>query len=479
MAVQVVDLLLGLDPLGDHLHARFAAKGDGGIQHAALEIVGAYGVDEHLVDLDLADAEALQVGETAITCAEVIQLEVIPLLLELRYLPHGRLDIGDRLALGQLEGESGRGGPVVALQQGAQIGLLQVGGHYVDADPLGRLEPGQIRDDPLQQLLRHGQDQPLLLRIVDEGARRHQLPASLPAQQRLETDHFFAATVHYGLIEGDELAPHQGCLQQSLEGAAIAAQHPVGGDQQEPQCAAIPEAIVAGLPLRILLQRLARPQGLPDVGVWRKETQALAALVLLDGAVPTGKWLRDAVRVLLAKLEIETARAGRLQQIVAPAVVQHPVGDIAALPEIGDQLLLCVEAGLGGREAKLLRFGVGGQRDGGEGKILPQTGTAATGGEDEALQSDVAAVETGIPQQGHVCGAAIEGEVGQLGANALVQLIVALRQRGLYLRLLLLQQMVGQGIAQQLAEGQARQHGQAEQQQTDPEGRRSSQGVPA
>ena len=36
-----------------------------------------------------------------------------------------------------------------------------------------------------------------------------------------------------------------------------------------------------------------------------------------------------------------------------------------------------------------------------------------------------------------------------------------------------------QRIAQQLAEGKARQHGQAEQQQTDPEGRRSSQGTPA
>ncbi|MNS88700.1 hypothetical protein D3C72_1226850 [compost metagenome] len=367
----------------------------------------------------------------------------------------------------------------MALQQGPQIGLLQVGGHYVDADPLGRLQPGQVRDDPLQQLLRHGQDQPLLLRIVDEGAWGHQLPTPLPAQQRLETDHLFAATVHYGLIEGDELAPHQGCLQQPLEGAAVVAQHPVGGDQQESQRAAIQEAIVAGLPLRILLQRLARPQGLPDLGIRIEEAQALVARLLLDGLVATGEEGGDLARTLLAKLEIEAARAGGLQLIVAPAVVQHPIGDIATLPVIGDDLLLGVEAGLGGRETKLLLLGIGGQLDSGQGEILPQTGTTAAGGEFEPLQPDVAAVETGIPQQGHVCGAAIEGEPGELGANALIQRLVALRQRGLYLRLLLLQQLVGQGTAQQLAERKARQHGQAEQQQTDPEGRRSSQGVPA
>ena len=97
------------------------------------------------------------------------------------------------------------------------MGLLQVGGHYVDADPLRRLQPVQICDDPLQQLFRHGQDQSLCFRIVDEGAWRYQLPAPLPAQQRLETDHLSAATVHYGLIEGDELSPDQACLQFLLE----------------------------------------------------------------------------------------------------------------------------------------------------------------------------------------------------------------------------------------------------------------------
>ncbi|MNG88523.1 hypothetical protein D3C79_473630 [compost metagenome] len=359
------------------------------------------------------------------------------------------------------------------------MGLLQVGGHYVDADPLRRLQPGQICDDPLQQLLRHGQNQPLCLRIVDEGAWRYQLPAPLPAQQRLETDHLSAAAVHYGLIEGDELSPDQACLQQSLEGAAIVAQPPIGGDQQESQCTAIQEAIVAGLLLRILLQCLARPQGLPDLGIRIEEAQTLVAGLLLDGFVATGEESGDLARALLAKLEVEAARAGGLQLIVAPAVVQHPIGNVISLSEIGDQLLLGVEAGMGGREAKLLLFGIGGQLGQGEGQIQPQAGTATAGGEQDPLQPDMTVVEAGIPQQSHVCGTAIEGEPGQLSADIVIQRLVAFRQRGLYLRLFLLQQLVGQGIAQQLAERKACQHGQAEQQQTDPEGRRSSQGIPA
>ncbi|MNC00400.1 hypothetical protein D3C75_477270 [compost metagenome] len=236
---------------------------------------------------------------------------------------------------------------------------------------------------------------------------------------------------------------------------------------------------MAGLLLRILLQCLARPQGLPDLGIRIEEAQTLVAGLLLDGFVATGEESGDLARALLAKLEVEAARAGGLQLIVAPAVVQHPIGNVISLSEIGDQLLLGVEAGLGGREAKLLLFGIGGQLGQGEGQIQPQAGTATAGGEQDPLQPDMTVVEAGIPQQSHVCGTAIEGEPGQLSADIVIQRLVAFRQRGLYLRLLLLQQLVGQGTAQQLAERKARQHRQAEQQQTDPEGRRSSQGIPA
>ncbi|WPC72182.1 hypothetical protein R5M74_16420 [Aeromonas hydrophila] len=56
---------------------------------------------------------------------------------------------------------------------------------------------------------------------------------------------------------------------------------------------------------------------------------------------------------------------------------------------------------------------------------------------------------------------------------------MAFRQGGFDLRLLLLQQLVGQRAAEQLAEGQAGQQGQAEQQQGEPEGGDGSQGIPA
>ena len=89
--------------------------------------------------------------------------------------------------------------------------------HQIDADPLVRGQDGEIRQDALQQLIRHRQDQPLLLRIGDEGAWRHQIPSSLPAQQCLESHHPSVSAVHYGLIEGDELPPSQPSLQQSFE----------------------------------------------------------------------------------------------------------------------------------------------------------------------------------------------------------------------------------------------------------------------
>ena len=156
---------------------------------------------------------------------------------------------------------------------------------------------------------------------------------------------------------------------------------------------------------------------------------------------------------------------------MAPAVVQHPVDDVAAGAVVGDQLLLGVEAGLGGGDPELLLIGVGRQFGRGEGQIQSQTGTAATAGEQDPLDADVAVVVTGISQQGHVLTSAIKLEAGQLMADVVVQQTVAFRQRGLDLHLLILQQLMGQRAAEQLTDGQTGQQGQAEQQQAEPEGR--------
>ena len=121
MLVEIFHLILAFDPLGNHLHARLAAKGDGGIQHAAFEVVGAYGIDEHLVDLDLADPQALQVGKATVAGPEVIQLEVIALCLQGGDLVARGPDVDNGLALGQFEGEPGRRGPLMAQQQIVQV----------------------------------------------------------------------------------------------------------------------------------------------------------------------------------------------------------------------------------------------------------------------------------------------------------------------------------------------------------------------
>ena len=112
-------------------------------------------------------------------------------------------------------------------EQGAQQGLLDMGRHQIDADPLLRCQLRQVSDHLLQQLFGHRQDQSLLLCIFDKGTRGDQLVSPLPAQQRLESHHLVGTGIHYRLVEGNKFPADQPCLQQSLEGAPIAAQQPV------------------------------------------------------------------------------------------------------------------------------------------------------------------------------------------------------------------------------------------------------------
>ena len=181
----------------------------------------------------------------------------------------------------------------------------------------------------------------------------------------------------------------------------------------------------------------------------------------------------------LAEFEVEAVGAGILQQGVAPAVAQHPVDYVAAAAVVGDYLLFGVEAGLGGRDPESILIGVGGQLGQGEGQIHPQAGAAATGGAQQPLDTDVFVVKTGGSQQRHVLLAAVKMELHQLVANALVQYLMALHQGGIDLLFLLLQQLVGQGTAEQLAEGKTGQQRQTEQQQSEPEWGDGSQGAPA
>ena len=145
------------------------------------------------------------------------------------------LDIGQRLALGQLEGELGGGGPLMLLQQVAQQRLLDMGRHQIDADPLSCSQRGEICEYPLQQLGGYRQDQPLLFDIVDKGARRNQFTAAPPTQQRLEANDFSGSAIHYRLVEGFKLLIFQTDLQQSLQRALIVAMQPVGTSQQDTQ----------------------------------------------------------------------------------------------------------------------------------------------------------------------------------------------------------------------------------------------------
>ncbi|MNH03908.1 hypothetical protein D3C79_631830 [compost metagenome] len=359
----------------------------------------------------------------------------------------------------------------MVLQQVAQIGLLDVGGDQVDADPLLRRQLRQIRYHLAQQLFRHRQDQSLLLRIGDKGARRRDVVVTLPAQQRFEADDTLAAAVDDGLIEGHELLAGQPGVQQPLEGAPVVAQQPVASEQQGTQHSTHPECVSIGKCLGMLLQSLTGPQGLVDTAAGQYEVEVIATRLILDGLITAREELmvqRDGGS--RRQLEIEAVGAGAFENGVAPAVAQYPVGKGAPLPGKHHQLLLGVELGLGSRQPEAAGGGLGEAAGIDDRQIRSQAGAALARGQLQPLQPDVAAVELGIPQQPHVPFPAVQGEVGQLIIYARLQLLLPLHHGGLDLGALLLQQVVGQGAAHQLAQQQADQDGEGEQQRADPEG---------
>jgi len=95
----------------------------------------------------------------------------------------------------------------------------------------------------------------------------------------------------------------------------------------------------------ILIERLARPDRLSGQHGRIGEAHAAASLFALDGLVAAGEVGGGHLGILLTEFQIEAVGTGVLQQLVAPAVIQHPVGDIFARLVVGHQLLLGIEFG--------------------------------------------------------------------------------------------------------------------------------------
>ena len=220
----------------------------------------------------------------------------------------------------------------------------------------------------------------------------------------------------------------------------------------------------------ILLQRFTRPDRLFGEFIGIEETEADIALFLFDLLVATGEVDCACIGILSAELQIEAVAAGVLQQVVAPAVIQHPVGEVVTGSVKGHQLLLGIVFGHSGGDpqfAKLLPavLELFDQRD-----LHPQAGAAVAGSELQPLQADMSAVEARIAQQLHVFGATVELKLCQLFVDGGIQLPVAYCHGSLELGNLLFQQMKGHRLGKPQAEKLAAHDRQDEQQQSDPDG---------
>ena len=109
--------------------------------------------------------------------------------------------------------------------------------------------------------------------------------------------------------------------------------------------------------------------------------------------VATGEKEPGLGRVLVVELQVETVVAGGAQQLMAPAAVEHPIGQIAVASRIDQGFAFGIEHG--GRAGNMK---VGGDRYAGVGKLGQggaQGGAAAPVGKLQAGQANMAVVILG------------------------------------------------------------------------------------
>ena len=71
--VQALELVLGLDPFGEHRHAEFVAERDDRLEQCIVARALDGRADEGLVDLDDHRMQQCEVGERGVTRAEVVE----------------------------------------------------------------------------------------------------------------------------------------------------------------------------------------------------------------------------------------------------------------------------------------------------------------------------------------------------------------------------------------------------------------------
>ncbi len=211
-------LVLGLHPLGDDVQPQAAAEGDDGLGNGAIVRVLGDAAHEGLVDLELIQGQAFEVGQRGIAGAEIVHGEADANISE---FPHGlddQVHIPHHQALGQLQLEPAGIGPALvqrAAHLGDEIGLVKLAGADVDRQLQvtgGRvLAPeGESAAGGLQHPAADGDDESIFLGGRDEGGRRdHALSSRLPAQQGLGAGQA-AVAIDLGLIKEQQFVLDQG-----------------------------------------------------------------------------------------------------------------------------------------------------------------------------------------------------------------------------------------------------------------------------
>ena len=216
-ADQKLQLLLGFHTFGHHLQPQRTGQRVDGSADLAVVHVHHDVAHKHLVDLQLAHRQALELDERRVAGAKVVNRQRKTRVLQLQR--DGVQRLVQQLRLGDLQHQAGGRDPGTLghIQQGlGEARLAQLDGGNVDrhhghlpalGTPLRHLAAGGL-EHPQPD----GHDEPALLGQRDELVGRHRLAVHRPAQQRLGA-HGLALLVELGLVDQRELARLQRVVQ--------------------------------------------------------------------------------------------------------------------------------------------------------------------------------------------------------------------------------------------------------------------------
>ena len=224
-AAQEAGLGLGFDAFGEDRQVEAAAHDDGGRGDGRIDRVVDDVAHEGLVDLDLVEGKARQVGERRVAGAEIVERQLDAECLQLAAHGDGFGDIVDEGALGDFQFE--RRGRQAALGQrggdlGGQVGLAELAGRQVHGDmqrQQAEIEPGLgLPAGGAQHPVADLDDQAGFLGDRDEldGGHRAEL-GRIPAQQGLHADHVTTLQADLRLVMHAELVVGEGGAERRFD----------------------------------------------------------------------------------------------------------------------------------------------------------------------------------------------------------------------------------------------------------------------